>query len=87
MIPEIVDELRRLRDGQAPLSSASVFEEHVGGFLADHDRGRVGVAGRDGGHDRRVSDPEPADAGDPEARVAHRLGVGTHMAGADRMQV
>src|SRR6266513_5821472 len=75
------------RSGETVLSGASVFEEHVGGFLADHDRGRVGVAGRYGRHDGGIGDPQPADAVDPQARIADRLGVGPHMAGADRMQV
>ena len=36
------------------------------------------------GHDRRVRDPQPLDAPDPQLRVNHGLLVRAHPAGADQ---
>src|SRR5579859_979855 len=68
--------------GVDPFSLRSRGHE-LSGMLADHhDRG-VRVAAGDGGHDRRVGDPEPVDAADLEGRIDHGALVGAHAAGAD----
>ena len=54
-----------------------------GAPLADHDRGRVGVAAGDRRHDRGVADPQPLDAPDLEVGADHRQLVDAHPAGAD----
>ena len=41
-------------------SGGQVFQHHRGGLLTDHDAGRIGVAGDDRRHDRRVGDPQSA---------------------------
>src|SRR3954465_6941491 len=60
--------------------AGSLLDE-VGGLLADHDAGRVGVAGDDPRHHRRVGDPQPGDAVDGQVRPDHRA----ERAGADRV--
>jgi hypothetical protein len=49
------------RHGNGRLSRHGVFEDPRGAFLADHDRGRVSVAGRNLRHDRGVGDAQPFD--------------------------
>src|SRR5207248_10183920 len=66
---------------------AGVLEDHVGAFLANHDRGRVGYAARHLRHDRGVCNAQPLDAVDLEAGIDDRIGPAAHAAGADRMQV
>ena len=58
-------------------------EDEVGAALADHDRGRVGVAAGDRRHDRGVADPQPLDAADLEVGADDRELVDAHPAGAD----
>ena len=61
--------------------------DHVGGFLGDHDRRRVGVARGHKGHHRGVDD---AQTGEPtQAQIGRRHGVGAapHRASSHRMVV
>src|SRR5258707_5304449 len=60
---------------------------HIRALFADHDRGRVGVAGHDGRHDRGVGDAKCCDAMDPELGIDDRIGLPAHAARAYRMQV
>src|SRR5580693_1875268 len=57
----------------------------VSGVLADHHGRGVRVAAGDGGHDRRVGDPEAVDAADPQIRGHDGSVVRAHPAGADRV--
>ena len=57
-------------------------QDHLRGFLADHDGGGVGVAGGEGGHDRGVGDPQALHPVDPEPVIDHGHRVGAHLAGA-----
>src|SRR5947199_413066 len=66
---------------------AGVRADQVGGLLADHDRGRVGVAGGDRGQERGVADAQPADSASPQPRVTYRRVVGAHAGGAPWLQV
>ena len=50
-------------------------------IFSDHDRRRVGVAGHQGRHDRRVDDPKPGQPMNVKARVNHGHGVGSHLTG------
>ena len=63
------------------------LEDHVGGLLADHDAGRVGVAVDDDGHDGGVGDAQAVDAVDAEPGVDDGRGVGgrPHLARAHRV--
>ena len=61
-----------------------VGEDHVGGFLGDHDGRCVGAAGQ-ARHDRGVDHPQTVNAMHSQARIDHRQRVGSHLAGADRM--
>src|SRR6056297_3199620 len=47
-------------------SGAAVLEDHVAGLLADHDRGRIGVAADDRRHDGGVGDAQPVDPVDAQ---------------------
>ena len=67
--------------------SWSVFQYHGCTFLADHDRGRIGVAGNDAGHDRGICDAEPGDAVYPQAWVHHGVRPMAHAAGPDGMEI
>ncbi len=60
--------------------------DEVRGALGDGDRGRVRVAARRGGHDRRVHHPQAVDAAHPQVRVADRVGGAAHRAGAGRVE-
>src|SRR5262249_32996281 len=72
---------------ETQLSGSTVFEDHRGAFLADHNRGRVGVAARHLRHDRSVGDPQPLDTIDAQPRIDHSIYLASHPAGADRVQV
>ena len=63
-------------------SGGVILEDHVGGLLADHDRGGVGVARDDLGHDRAIGDAQPGDAMHPQPRIDHRTRPLPHPAGA-----
>ena len=43
--------------------------DHLGRLLADHDRGRVGVAADHGRHDASVRHPQPPNLLDPQPRI------------------
>src|SRR3984957_18274990 len=70
--------------GVDPFSLRSRGHE-LSGMLADHHGRGVRVAAGDGGHDRRVGDPEAVDAADPQIRGHDGSVVRAHPAGADRV--
>lgn len=52
-----------IADGKPCSGSARrVLQNHRRRLLPDHDRWGVGVAGRQGGHDRGIRDPQPFDS-------------------------
>jgi hypothetical protein len=57
----------------------------VGRLFADHDRRRVDVAADDGRQNGGVGDAQALDATHAQPIVDHRLRIGAHAAGADRM--
>lgn len=63
----------------------TVLEDHLAGFLTDHDRRRIGVARHDVRHDRGIGNPQPRNAVNPQAVIHHRLIIRTHPAGAGRV--
>ena len=67
--------------------SLRVLEDHRRPLLADHDRGRVGVAADHLRHDRGVHHPEAADAMHPQPRIDHGVGSMPHAARADGMEI
>src|SRR5215472_4550051 len=75
---------RLLRD---TLGGRRVLEDHRRAFLADHDRGRVGVAAWNLRHDRGVGDAQSLDPVDAQPRIDHRIDLAAHPAGADRVQI
>jgi hypothetical protein len=66
--------------------SGGVLEDHVGTLLADHDRGRIGVAGHDCRHDRGIDHAKPCKAVHSQPFVGHGGRVLPHSAGADGME-
>jgi hypothetical protein len=54
-----------------------VLEDYGGAFLADHDRGGVGVAPGHLRHDRGVGDTEPLDAMGVQAGIDNRVDLAT----------
>jgi len=67
--------------------AAVAAPDQVGAFLADHDRGCVGVAADQRGHDRCVGYAQPVDAAHAQLVVdnGHRVVGQAHLAGADRV--
>src|SRR5215207_2178957 len=60
--------------------------DQVGGFLAHHDAGRIGVAGRHGREDGGIGHAQPVEAVHLEALIDHGTGTRrSHAAGADRV--
>jgi hypothetical protein len=58
-----------------------------GAFLADYDRGRIGVPAGDLRHDRGVGDAQPLYAVDAQPWIDDGVDLAPHAAGADRVQV
>ena len=56
--------------------------------LRNHHCRCIGIAGRDGGHDRGINDPQAFDAMHTEFIINHRVGVmsRSHLAGANWMK-
>src|SRR6185436_5847162 len=73
--------------GRMPMPRRSCrAADQVGGLLADHDAGRIGIAGGHRREDRGIGDAQSLEPVHPQALVDH--GVGTrrpHAAGADRV--
>src|SRR5262249_59997604 len=51
------------------LATACVLPNHGGALFGDHHGGRIGVAGRDGRHDRGIDHPQPFEADGAQALV------------------
>src|SRR3569832_1928999 len=64
---------------------AEIGRDEIGAAFADHDRGRVGVARDQLGHDRGVGNIEALDAAHPQFGIAHREIVRPHPRGTDGM--
>ena len=71
----------------------AVFEDHcmssrdkLRRSFGDHDGRRIGVAAGDHRHDRCIGDAQAVDAAHLQPRVDYSVTVGSHLAGADRMQ-
>ena len=62
------------------------LEDHVRPLLGDHDRGRVGVAGGDGRHDRRIDDAQSGQSSQLQRRIDDGGRIRAHAAGADRVE-
>ena len=69
------------------LAGRSRGQHHLGALLADHDRGRVGVAAGHVGMIEASATRRPCDAVHPQSRIDHGSRSRAHPAGADRVQV
>src|SRR5262245_62367861 len=66
---------------------ASILKNHGRCFLADHNRGCIGITADDLWHDRGVGDAQARDAVHPQTRIDDSVGSSAHAAGANRMKV
>jgi diguanylate cyclase (GGDEF)-like protein len=57
--------------------------DQISALLGDHDRGCVGVAAHDVGHDRSIDHPQTFDAAHTQFRIDHRHGIDPHLTGPD----
>jgi hypothetical protein len=56
-------------------ASSRAAEDEIGGLLADHDTGRVGVAADEVRHDRGIGDAQALDAAHAQVRIDDRARV------------
>src|SRR6266568_3306440 len=68
----------------APLNRLRLFY-YIRRFLSNHDRGSVGVATDNCGHDGGINHAQTCDPMHTQVCIDHSQGIATHFAGADRM--